>query len=213
MGEGICTSHSFPITRSQAKLQKIRSLFKPSIDRPGPAAKASVLRDPPAVLTRKISTTLLPLDVSQNTPEKGRSERPPKKRAIEPMATLPKATDIEAEDRNDSLPTFYPVRCRRHQLIPSTPQVIDLPEPAQFSNNETALKQIHTCNIQDNFDLPHRTAPARPPNINNIPEVNETLQSVNIDRHFPRLIPLCIPITVRTYNSKHAWCVTSKGHQ
>ncbi len=27
--------------------------------------------------------------------------------------------------------------------------------------------------------------------INNIPEVTETLQSVNMDRHFPRLLPLC----------------------
>ncbi len=73
MGQGICTSHSFPITRSQSKMQKIAipSLFKPSTDRPGPAAKASVLRDPPAVLTRKRSTALPPLDVSQTTPKKG----------------------------------------------------------------------------------------------------------------------------------------------
>ncbi len=54
-GQGICTSHSFLITGSQAKMQKIaiRSLFKASIDQPGPAAEASILRDPPAVLTRK----------------------------------------------------------------------------------------------------------------------------------------------------------------
>ncbi len=93
MGQGICTSHSFPITRSQAKLQKIAipSLFKPSTDRPGPAAKKSVLRDLPAVLTRKRSTALPPLDVSQTLPEKRRRGRPPKKRAIEPMARLPKA--------------------------------------------------------------------------------------------------------------------------
>ncbi len=46
-GQGICTSHSFPITRLQGKLQKIAipSLFKLSTDRPGTAAKASVLRD------------------------------------------------------------------------------------------------------------------------------------------------------------------------
>ncbi len=44
-GQSICTSHSFPITRSQAKLQKIAipSIFKPSIDRPGTTAKASIL--------------------------------------------------------------------------------------------------------------------------------------------------------------------------
>ncbi len=67
--QGICTSYSFPITRSQVKLQKIAIpiIFKPSTDRPATTAKASVLRDPPAVLTR--STALPPLDVSQNTPE------------------------------------------------------------------------------------------------------------------------------------------------
>ncbi len=72
MGQGICTSHSFSITRSQAKLQKIAipSLFKPSTDRPGPAAKASVLRDPLAVLIRERLTALPPLDVSQTAPEK-----------------------------------------------------------------------------------------------------------------------------------------------
>ncbi len=73
-GQGICTSYLFPSTRSQAKMQKIAipSLFNPSTDRPGPAAKARVLRDPPAVLTKKRSTALLPLDVSQTTPDKRR---------------------------------------------------------------------------------------------------------------------------------------------
>ncbi len=72
MDQGICTSHSFPITRSHAKLQKIAipGIFKPSTDRPGTTAKASVLRDPPAVLTRKRSTAMPPPDVSQNAPEK-----------------------------------------------------------------------------------------------------------------------------------------------
>ncbi len=87
--------------------------------------------------------------------------------------------------------TLYPVRRRRRQPTPSTPQVADPPEPAQFSDNETALKQIHTRNIQDNLHLTHRTAPTRPTHINNIPEVTETLQSVNMDKHFPRLLPLC----------------------
>ncbi len=174
-------------------MQKIvkPSLFKPSTDRPGPTAKASILRDPRAVLTRKRSTALPPLDVSQTAPEKGRRGRPPKRRAIEPMVTLPKATEVEAEDLNDSLPTLYPVRRRRHQVTWSTPHVVDPPEPAQFSDNEIALKQIHTPNIQDNLDLTHRTAPARPTHINNIPEVTETLQSVNMDRHFPLLLPIC----------------------
>ncbi len=68
----IYCSHSFPITRSQAKLQKIAipSIFKPSTDRPGTTAKVSVPHGPPAVLTRKSSAALPPLDVSQNAPEK-----------------------------------------------------------------------------------------------------------------------------------------------
>ncbi len=105
--------------------------------------------------------------------------------------TLPDATDIEAEDLNDSLHTLYPVRLRRRQPTSSTPQVADPPEPAQFSDNETDLKQIHTHNIQDNLDLTHRTAPTRPSLMNNIPEVTETLQSIIMDRHFPLLLPLC----------------------
>ncbi len=64
------------------------------------------------------------------------------------------------------------------------------PEPAQFSDNETALKQIHTHNIQYNLDLTRQTAPTRPSLINNIPEMTETLQSVNMDRHFPCLLPI-----------------------
>ncbi len=112
-GQGVCTYHLFPITRYQAKLQKIAiaSLFTSSTDRPGPAVKASILRDPPAVLTRKRSTALSPLDISQPAPEKRR--RPLEKRAIDLILPLPEAADIVAEDLNVSLPTLYPVRHRR----------------------------------------------------------------------------------------------------
>ncbi len=40
------------------------------------------------------------------------------------------------------------------------------------------------------MDLTCRTAPTRPANTNSIPQVTETLQSVNMDRHFPCLLPL-----------------------
>ncbi len=40
------------------------------------------------------------------------------------------------------------------------------------------------------MDLTHRTVLTRPANTNSIPQVTETLQSVNMDRHFPRLLPL-----------------------
>ncbi len=81
-------------------MQKIAipSIFKPSRDMPDITAKASVLRDLPAVLTRKRLTALPPLNVSQNAPEKWKCGRPPKKRVFEPMVTLPEATDVETED-------------------------------------------------------------------------------------------------------------------
>ncbi len=109
------------------------------------------------MLTKKRSTALQALDVIQTVTEKRRHGRRPEKRAIEPMVTFPEATDIEADDLNDSLLTLYPVRHHRQQPTPSTP-----------------------C----------RTAPTRPTHINNIPEVTESLQSVNMDWHFPRLHPL-----------------------
>ncbi len=65
----------------------IPSLFKPSTDRPEPAVKASIHQDQTAVLTRKRSMALSPLDVSQ--------------------------TASDAEDINDFWPTLYAVRCHR----------------------------------------------------------------------------------------------------
>ncbi len=53
------------------------------------------------------------------------------------------------------------------------------PGPVPFSDNETALKQIHTGNIQDNMDITHQTVPSRPTSNNSIPDVIETLQSFN----------------------------------
>ncbi len=64
------------------------------------------------------------------------------------------------------------------------------PEPETFSDNETAIKQIHTLNLQDNVDLTRKTVLTRPTNIISISQVTETLHSVNMDRHFPRLLPL-----------------------
>ncbi len=133
------------------------------------------------MLTRKRSTALPTLDISQDAPEKLKRGRTPQKRAIGPMVTLPEATDVEAEDLNDFLPTLYPVRHHRCQPIPPKPLWAVPAEPGQFSDDETALKQIHTSNIQDNLDLTRRTAPTRPSDINNIPKVTETLQSVNMD--------------------------------
>ncbi len=40
------------------------------------------------------------------------------------------------------------------------------------------------------MDLTQRTAPTRPTTHNNIPQVTDTIQPVNIDRHCPCLRPL-----------------------
>ncbi len=100
--QGICTSHSFPVTRSQAKLQKIviPSLLKTDTASKGPSAKASILQDPPAVMARKRSTALPPLDVSQSAPEKSRRGRPPTKRAIVPIAHIQELNKVVADDHN-----------------------------------------------------------------------------------------------------------------
>ncbi len=149
MCQGICTSHSFPITRSQSKTQKIAipSLFTLSTDRPRPAAKASILRDPLALLTRKRSTALPLLDVSQPMPKKLKHGCPPKKRATEYIAELLFPVDVVGENLNDSLPTLYRVRRRRRQPTPATPQVDAPLGPDPFSDDDTALIQIHKPNV------------------------------------------------------------------
>ncbi len=110
--QGVSTSHSFPVTRSQAKLKKITipSLFTQSTDRSGPAVKASILQDPPSVMARKRSMALPPLDVSQPSPEKRRRGCPPKRRATEPILSIPEVIEVVAEDLNETLPTLYSVR-------------------------------------------------------------------------------------------------------
>ncbi len=53
--QGLCNLHSFPFTRSQAKLQKVAipSLFGTAEATAKPSQKPSILRDPPAVMARK----------------------------------------------------------------------------------------------------------------------------------------------------------------
>ncbi len=46
--------------------------------------------------------------------------------------------------------------------MPVTPLATVQPDaPLPYNDDETALKQIHMCNVQDNVDLTHTTAPAR----------------------------------------------------
>ncbi len=89
-----------------------------------------------------------------------------------------------------SLLCFH-VRHRRRQAVPIAPLPIVQPDAQlPYNDYETALKQIHIFNLQDNIDFTCRTAPVRPPTHNNISQVIEDLQPVNMDRHFPHLHPL-----------------------
>ncbi len=138
--QGICTSHSFPLTRSQAKVQKIAipSLYKTDKATSGPSQKASILRDPPAVMARNRST-----DLSQTVPEKRGCGRPPAIRVSPPIASAPNIEENVADDLNNTLPTLYPARCCRRQPAPIPPHVLAPPEPPLFHYDETTLKQIH----------------------------------------------------------------------
>ncbi len=131
-----------------------------------------------------------------------------KKRATEPILPIHEVDEVVAEDLKENLTTLYPVRHRCQQPAHAIPQVEAPPEAELFLDNETALKHIHRCNLQVKVDLTHRTAPTRPANTSSIPQVTESLQSVNMDRHFQRLLPL----SVRTFNSKQAeMCHTKRS--
>ncbi len=146
--------------------------------------KASILRDPPAVMARKRLTLLPPAPVKRT---RGHS---PIKRAIVPIALIPELNEVVAEDLNETLPMLYPVRHHRRQPAQEAPEVLAPPEPPPYNNDEMALKKIHTRNLLDSVDLTQRTAPTRPTTQNNIPQVTKTIQPVNMDRHFPYLRPL-----------------------
>ncbi len=70
--QGLCNLHSFPLTMSQAKLQKVAipSLFRTAQATAKPSQNRSIPRDPPAVMARKKSTALSPLGVSQTAPKR-----------------------------------------------------------------------------------------------------------------------------------------------
>ncbi len=186
----VCTSHSFPLMRSQAKRQKIAipSLFKTDQATSGPNPKASVLRDPPAIMASKRSTALAPIDLNQTTHKKRGHGCPPLNRTVQPTPPIADIDDNIVEDMNETLPTLFPVRRRRQQAVPVAPLPTVQPDAQlPYNDDEMALKQIHIHNLQDNIDLTCRTAPVRPPTHNYIPQVIEDLQPIDMDRHFPRL--------------------------
>ncbi len=185
--QGVCTSHSFPLTRSQAKIQKIAipSLFKANPATSGSNPKASVLKDPPAIMASKRSTALPPINLNQTAPKKRGCGRPPLNRTVQPTPPIADIDDNIVEDMNETLATLFPVRRRRRQAVPVAPLPTVQPDAQlPYNDDQMALKQIHIRNLQDNVDLTRRMAL---PTYNNIPQVIEDLQPVDMDRHFPHL--------------------------
>ncbi len=152
---GVCMFHSFPLMRSQAKLQKIAipSLFKTNPAPSGPNPKASVLRDPPAIVASKRSTALPLIDLNQTTPKKRGRGCPLLNRTVQPT---PSIADIDyniVEDKNETLPTLFPVRRRRRQAMPVAPLPTVQPHTQlPYNDDETALKQIHIHNLRHQLD-------------------------------------------------------------
>ncbi len=109
-------------------------------------------------MARKRLTALPPLNFTHSAPEERRRGRPPTKGAIAP---IPELNEVMADDLNETLPTLYPIRCHRKQPAPVAPQLLAPPELPPYNNDEMALKQIHTHNLQDDVDLKQRTAPTR----------------------------------------------------
>ncbi len=194
--QGICTQHSFPLTRSQAKLQKkeIPSLFKGGRTVSGSKQRQpSLLRDAPAVPAGKKSTALPPADLGTSTPKKRGSGRPPLHRVEQAAPIIPAEEPNVFDDINETLPTIYLVRKRlrnRKPLRPAQPTIVQPDALLTFDEDQTALKQIEAHNIQDNRILTRRTIPATNKAHYTIPMVIEDRQPVDMDRHFPRLCPL-----------------------
>ncbi len=79
---------------------------------------------------------------------------------------------------------------RRQAVSEAQPPIVQPDAPLTFIEDQTAIKQIHTRNLQDNIDLIRRIAPERPKAHDNIPMIIEDRQPVDIDRYFPRFHPL-----------------------
>ncbi len=133
------------------------------------------------------------MDLGTTTPKKCGLGRPLNIRVVQPAPAIPVVEPDVAEDINETFPTLFPVRkcLRRRQAMPQAQPVIVQPDaPLPFIEDQTAIKQIHICNLQDNIDLTRHTSPAGPNQHDTIPMVIEDHQPVKMDRHFPRLHPL-----------------------
>ncbi len=142
--QGICTKHSFPSTRSQAKLQKIilQSTVSSSKQRP-----PSLLRDLPAVIAGKRSIAPPPADLGTTAPKKRGHSRPPLHRVEQTHPFIHTKEPDVIEDINETLPTMFPVRKRlrnRQPVQPAQPLIVQPNVPLPYDEDHTAIKQIQT---------------------------------------------------------------------
>ncbi len=114
---------------------------------------------------------------------------PRKVRTPTTTATIQEPNVQQDLDLNDRLPTLYPIRSKVRQPTPVPPPVIGPPPTPLYNVDETALKNIHKWNLQDNVDLTRRTAAPRPPN-DLLQTVTEVVQPAIMETHFPCLRPL-----------------------
>ncbi len=148
--QGVWTSHTFPLTRSRAKLQKIAipSLFKTIRATSGPNPKASVL------IASKRSTALTSIDLNQTAFKKRGCGCPPLNRTIQHTPLIADIDDNIVEDMNETLPMLFPVRRRRRQASPLASLPTIQPDwQLPCNDDEMALKHIHICNLTDNVEL------------------------------------------------------------
>ncbi len=138
--------------------------------------------------------TLFPIDkhltVSQTAPKKRGCGRPCAVRVDIPTADIPDIENNVVDNLNHTLPNLYPTRRRRLQQPTPPPTIIAPPYHLLYNNDETALRQINICNLQDNVELTQRTGPTREPTYASIPHVMENTEPVDMARHFPRQRPL-----------------------
>ncbi len=118
-------------------LQDIPSLTLP------PLMSFSILRDPPAVMARKRSTTVPSVVPPEPAPAKRGHGHPRKVRTPITTATIHEPNVEQDLDLNDTLPTLYPIRRKVRHPTPIPPPVIGPPPPPLYNEDETPLKNIH----------------------------------------------------------------------
>ncbi len=114
------------------------------------------------------------MDLGTTSPKKHGRGQPPNIRVVQPTPAIPNVEPDVAEDINETLPILFPVRKRlrrRQAMSQAQPVIVQSDAPLPFIEDQTAKKQIHTCNLQDNIDFTRWTAPAGPNQNDTIPMI------------------------------------------